>query len=67
MTPEFKHLWRWPIVLGLLTASGLLSALVSDHWGDWWAWLALGLPVAVMLWYGWWPQAGKPRRRHKKS
>lgn len=45
-------LWRWPLVLGLLTASGLLSGLVSDGWGDVWAWVGLGVPVAVMLWFG---------------
>ena len=41
-------LWGWPIALGLLSASGLVSALVSDGWGDAWAWFALGLPVLVM-------------------
>lgn len=42
------RLWGWPVALGLLCASGLLSALVSDGWGDAWAWLALGLPLAVI-------------------
>jgi len=51
--PGARHpLWRWPLVLGLLTASGLLSGLVSDGWGDVWAWVGLGVPVAVMLWFG---------------
>ncbi|MCW7536884.1 hypothetical protein OOT46_03325 [Aquabacterium sp. A7-Y] len=45
-------MWRWPIALGLLSASGLLSALVSDGWGDAWSWLALGVPVLVMAWFG---------------
>ncbi|MGM9481044.1 hypothetical protein ACS5PN_07620 [Roseateles sp. NT4] len=44
-------LWGWPIALGLLSASGLVSALVSDSWGDAWAWFALGLPVLVMTRY----------------
>ncbi|QTD46361.1 hypothetical protein [Ottowia testudinis] len=48
---EFRRLWAWPIALGVLTASGLLSALVSDGWGDAWSWLALGAPVAVMAWH----------------
>ena len=43
-------------MLGLLSTSGLLSALVSDGWGDWWAWLSLGLPVAVMAWFAWVPR-----------
>jgi hypothetical protein len=47
----FRQLWAWPLVLGLLTTSGLLSALVSDGWGDAWSWLALGGPVAVMAWF----------------
>ncbi len=48
MSDEFRRVWTWPLALGALTASGLLSALVSDHWGDAWSWLALGVPVAVM-------------------
>lgn len=52
MTTELRRerlrLWGWPLALGLLSASGLLSALVSDHWGDAWSWFALGVPVAVM-------------------
>ncbi len=44
-------LWGWPITLGLLSASGLVSALVSDSWGDAWAWFALGFPVLVMTRY----------------
>ncbi len=50
---EFRRLWGWPLLLGLLTASGLFTALVSDHWGDVWSWVALGIPVAVMAWFGW--------------
>ena len=48
---SFLRLWGWPIALGLLSATGLTSALVSDAWGDIWSWLALGVPVAVMAWY----------------
>lgn len=55
MTPPSRRLWAWPILLGLLSATGLLSALVSDGWGDAWSWFALGLPVAVMAWHGWRP------------
>lgn len=52
-SPDTKKLWTWPLVLGLLSATGLVSALVSDGWGDTWSWFALGLPVAVMAWFGW--------------
>lgn len=44
-------LWGWPVALGLLSATGLVSALVSDSWGDAWAWFALGVPVLVMTWH----------------
>lgn len=50
----FLHLWAWPIVLGLMTAIGLVSALFSDGgFGDALAWAMLGIPVAVGLWFGW--------------
>ena len=49
----FWSLWGWPIALGVLTTTGLLTALVSDTWGDWWSWVGLGVPVAVMCWYSW--------------
>lgn len=52
-------LWRWPIVLGLLSGSGLLSALVSEGLGDVWSWFALGVPVAVMVGFSW-----RPARAH---
>lgn len=42
------RIWAWPAVLGALTASGLVSALLSDAWGDLWSWISLGVPVAVI-------------------
>ena len=47
-------LWGWPLVLGLLTVVGLISALFSDGGaGDWLAWLTLGVPAAGCLWWSW--------------
>ncbi|WP_399684153.1 hypothetical protein [Xenophilus sp.] len=47
-------MWGWPIVLGVLTAVGLVSALFSDGGaGDFVAWVTLGIPVAVCIWFGW--------------
>ncbi|HEY1104280.1 MAG TPA: hypothetical protein VGE70_12750 [Burkholderiaceae bacterium] len=62
MAPPPPRLWRWPIALGLLTASGLLSALVSEGWGDWWSWVALGLPVVVTAWFAWHRPPGRSAR-----
>ena len=51
---HFWRLWGWPIVLGLMTALGLISALFSDGGlGDMLAWVTLGIPTAACLWYGW--------------
>jgi len=50
----FRHLWFWPIVMGVLTTVGLISALFSDGGaGDMLAWVTLGIPVAVCAWFGW--------------
>lgn len=60
-----RRIWSGPIVMGLLTASGLTTALVSDTWGDWWAWVGLGVPTLVMGWYAWTPvrtSAARPDR-----
>lgn len=43
------RIWLWPLALGLLSALGLLAGLVSDGAGDWFGWLALGLPTLVGL------------------
>jgi hypothetical protein len=48
MSDRLRRIWAWPVALGVLTASGLASALVSDHWGDVWSWVGLGVPVTVM-------------------
>jgi hypothetical protein len=47
-------MWGWPVVLGLLTTFGLISALFSDGGlGDVLAWITLGIPVLVCAWFGW--------------
>ncbi len=45
--------WRWPIVLGLASAVGLLSALLGDAVWDTLSWVGLGAPVAVAAWFAW--------------
>lgn len=61
MNAATRRMWGAPIALGVLTASGLLSALVSDGWGDVWSWIGLGVPVLVMAWYA------VPLRRSPRS
>jgi hypothetical protein len=45
--------WLTPILLAVLTASGLLSALISDGIGDLWAWIALGAPLVTAAYCIW--------------
>ena len=55
--PQRIRIWTAPIYLGVISTVGLIAALLSDDGlGDYLAWLALGLPVAVV---GWW---APPRR-----
>ncbi|MDO9162045.1 MAG: hypothetical protein Q8N35_01150 [Methylococcaceae bacterium] len=46
------QIWGAPILLGLITAAGLLAALLSDGIGDMLSWLAIAVPVAVGIWHG---------------
>jgi hypothetical protein len=59
MNAALVRLWGWPLLLAGSTCSGLVSALLSDGWGDLWSWLALGLPVVVSGW------CVVPRRRRR--
>ena len=42
--------WRWPLVLAVLTLVGLLSALLGGG-GVWWglSWAALSAPLLVIV------------------
>lgn len=43
--------FKWPVALGLLTAGGLLSALVGDGIWDALSWALLAVPVVTGLWF----------------
>jgi hypothetical protein len=49
MNGTFRHIWRWPLALAVLTLFGLVSALLGEG-GIWWvlSWLALATPLAVI-------------------
>lgn len=42
-------IWRWPTILGVASAVGLLSALIGDDAYDVLSWCLLALPLAVIL------------------
>ncbi len=49
-TPSpFLKLWAMPIVLGLLSTGGLISALLGDGFCDALSWLALSVPIMVCI------------------
>lgn len=57
-----SQIWRWPVVLAVLTVFGLLSALLGQG-GVWWvlSWIALAIPLLVIA------AAWQKRRRPAKS
>jgi hypothetical protein len=60
--PQRIRIWTAPIYIGVISTVGLIAALLSDGGlGDYLAWLALGIPVAVVLWYA------PPRRTQKQE
>ncbi len=50
MKRRFLAIWGAPILLGVLTTIGLVSALLGDGIWDGVSALALGTPVAVGTW-----------------
>ncbi len=49
------RIFRWPILIALASAVGLVAALVGDGVYDVVSWIALGGTVVVMIaaWRGW--------------
>jgi hypothetical protein len=46
-----RQIWGAPIVIGVVSAVGLISALLGDGGWDVLSWFALGAPVTVIIWY----------------
>jgi len=49
------QIFRWPLVMALANAIGLVAALVGDGWYDLVSWATLGLTLIVIAaaWRGW--------------
>ncbi len=45
-----KQIWTVPIMLGLISACGLIFALLYDGIGDVLSWIALGIPIVITFW-----------------
>jgi len=48
---NWRAVYGGPLVLGVLSIAGLLSALLSEGPGRYFSWLALGAPVALTAWF----------------
>ncbi|SNS83970.1 MULTISPECIES: hypothetical protein [Pseudomonas] len=51
-----RGLWmifRWPLLLAVLSLFGLVSALIGDEGYDLFSWLSLGVPLVVTAWVCW--------------
>lgn len=44
--------WRWPVLLGVISAAGLVTALLGDAWYDLISCVALGLVAITCVWLG---------------
>jgi len=44
-----RDVWRTPVLLGLVSAVGLITALLSDSWGDWISWICLAAVCIASL------------------
>jgi hypothetical protein len=40
-----------PLLIGVLSVAGLLTALLSEGPGRYFSWLALGAPVVITVWF----------------
>jgi hypothetical protein len=48
--PNWRTVFGVPIITGLLSLAGLLSALLFDELGRYFSWIAVGSPVILTVW-----------------
>ena len=51
MKNPFWKVWGIPVLIGICSAIGLLSALTGDGFLDLLSWITLGVPVMLTIWY----------------
>jgi hypothetical protein len=51
MKNNFRKVWGMPLIIGICSAVGLLSALTGDGIYDTLSWLTLGFAVVVAFWF----------------
>ncbi|SEW52870.1 hypothetical protein [Chitinophaga arvensicola] len=50
------HVWGKPLLVALLSITGLITALVGDGYWDAFSWLALGIPLVMMAGHYFYPK-----------
>lgn len=48
---RFWHVFAAPLIIGVISIAGLLSALLGDDVYDAASWLGLGIPAVLVCWY----------------
>lgn len=51
MKSNFWKVWGMPVIIGIFSGIGLISALTGDDIWDVVSWLALGFPVVIGFWF----------------
>lgn len=51
MNNSFWKVWGIPVLIGICSAIGLLSALTGDGFFDLLSWITLGVPVMITILY----------------
>jgi hypothetical protein len=50
IAPNRRSAFGAPVVIGVLSLSGLLSALLFDGIGRYFSWIAVGMPIILVAW-----------------
>jgi hypothetical protein len=48
--PNWRKVFGFPIVIGLLSLAGLVSALLFEEFGRYFSWIAVGSPIILLSW-----------------
>jgi hypothetical protein len=51
--PQWLRVFGAPIMVGVLSLAGLLSALLAGDLGRYFSWFGVGLPIAIAAWAYW--------------
>jgi hypothetical protein len=48
---NWRTVYGGPLLLGVLSIAGLLTALLSEGAGRYFSWIAVGAPIAITAWF----------------